>query len=310
MGSNIIKLLLRKFRWCKLRLMNDKKVMRFRGNKNLEIKNSVYKMLGVDDVEAFYADKFVWQPEPNIIDNAPLSKFNIAYLKQYWIYDRIKEGARVLDVGCGSGTLNLLKSKNITLVGADISEKGLEMALGAGYDEAVLCDIYDLPFPSGTFDYIVSLDVLGHIENEVKDAYLEEWIRLLKDDGVMLHGIEEMNIDYTNLDDKTKEYVLIDGHVGLESSDRIEERFKRYFNEVNIEGCMGSCLNWFDIEKYEMTGELVGQDFRKYLLTFDHPKIEAFNAAMLLVRNLLAKDKILGLGGGFVFVEANTKKIN
>lgn len=288
--------------------MNEKKIRKYRSNKELKVKNSIYKKLGINDINAFYADRFVWNHGPNIIEHDPASGFDIAFIKQYWIYNNITEGAAILDVGCGSGTLNLLKSKGCHLVGADLSEKGLEQALLAGYDEAVLCDSYDIPYPDKSFDFIVSLDFLGHLENEVKDNYLEEWLRLLKDDGVMVHGLETGEGDYDKLSESEKKHILIDGHVGLESFDEVEKRFKRYFEEVTVENCVGPCYNWYDIEKYNITEERIGKELRDHLLSFSQDQIRGFNAAMLLMRNLLLKDKLLGKSGGFMFVKARKKK--
>lgn len=275
---------------------------------NPKEKNAIYRLMGIENVEAFYADKFVWPPVLNIVENDPLSRFDITHIKEYWIYNRVTEGAKVLDVGCGSGTLNLLKSKNVYLVGSDLSEKALEMALSAGYDKVIPGDSSDLPFPDKTFDHVVSSDVLGHIENDVKDLYLKEWVRVLKDDGSMLHGIEMGDIDYGNLDKKVKDYILIDGHVGLEPFDSVEKRFNRFFSNVHAENCMGPCLNWYDIDKYSITEDLVGKEFRAYILSFSPEQIKAFNTAMLLVRNLIATQGNLGKGGGFMFIEASKKK--
>jgi len=286
-----------------------KTVKKHASTKELKIQNSIYKKLGVNDVNEFYANKFVWQPGPNIVENDPDTKFDIAYIKQYWIYNNVSEGARILDVGCGSGTLNLLKSKKVYLAGTDLSEKALEKALIAGYDEVVLCDSFDIPYPDKSFDYIVSLDVLGHIENEVKDAYLAEWTRLLKDDGVMLHGIEMGDVDYESLSEKEKENILIDGHVGLESFDKVEERFGKYFKEVTAENCMGPCYNWHDIQKYKTTEGNIGKERRDFLLSFNHDQIKAFNAAMLLMRNLLSVEDKLGKSGGFIFIKAGMKRL-
>jgi ubiquinone/menaquinone biosynthesis C-methylase UbiE len=265
-------------------------------------------MFGIRDVNDFYADKFVWNHPINIVENDPLSKFDIAYFKQYWIYNNIRNGSRVLDVGCGSGTLNLLKSKDVYLVGTDLSEKCLEQALLAGYDEAILCDCFDVPYPDNSFDFVVSLDVLGHIENEIKDIYLKEWKRLLNADGVMLHGIEAADVDYSKVTDKEKEHFMIDGHVGLESFEKVEERFSNLFNDVKAENFMGLCYNWHDIQKYPITEDRVGKEVRDYLLTFNMEQIKGFNAAMLLMRNLLSKDGLLGKSGGFMFVSAKGKK--
>jgi ubiquinone/menaquinone biosynthesis C-methylase UbiE len=289
--------------------MPHRNVRHHRSSKTLETRNSTYSLLGINDVRAFYADKFVWQQCPNILEHDPESAFDIQYVKQYWIYNNVSAGAIVLDVGCGSGTLNLLKNKNVHLVGIDLSEKGLEEALAAGYDEAILCDAYDIPYPDASFDHIVSLDVLGHIENETKDHYLAEWVRLLKPKGTMLHGIESGAIDYNNLDEKEKAHLVIDGHVGLESFDQIAARFGRFFEDVTVENCMGPCYAWGDIEKYPITEEQIGKQWRNYLVKFNRDQIRGFNAAMLLMRNLLARDNGLGKSGGFVFVRsANPRK--
>ena len=286
----------------------DKKVIIYKSGKKLKAKNSIYKMLGVNDINKFYSNKFVWQPPINIIEHDPSSQFDVTFFKQYWLYNNITKGAQVLDIGCGSGTLNLLKSKDVYLVGADLSEKALEQALLAGYDEAVLCDIFDIPYSDNSFDFIVSLDVLGHIENEIKDIYFNEWLRLLKDDGVMLHGIEFADIDYTNLSETERENILIDGHVGLESFDKVKERFKKYFEEVIVENFIGPCYNWHDIKKYPITEDRIGKDFRDFLLTFNPEQIKGFNAAMLLMRNLLLQENLLGKAGGFMFIKASCKR--
>ena len=117
-----------------------------------------------------------------------------------------------------------------------------------------------------------------------------------------------MSLNYEDLAESEKEHILKDGHVGLESFDKVEERFKKYFEEVIVENCIGPCYNWYDIEKYEKTEGRIGKDVRDYLMTFSPEQIKAFNAAMLLMRNLLVKDNMMGKAGGFMFVKALKKK--
>jgi cyclopropane fatty-acyl-phospholipid synthase-like methyltransferase len=195
----------------------------------------------------------------------------------------------------------------VFLVGTDLSENGLKQALLAGYDRGILCDSYEIPLPDKSFDFIISLDVLGHIENEIKDIYLSEWTRLLKDEGVMLHGLETGDIDYDNIPEEVRRHVSIDGHVGLESFQSIIKRFSKFFIDVTAENCMGPCYNWYDIQKYDITESAIGKEFRDYLLTFQADQINAFNAAMLLMRNMLVRENLLGESGGFMFIKAQNK---
>jgi SAM-dependent methyltransferase len=94
---------------------------------------------------------------------------------------------RVLDVGCGPGTV----SKD--LVGAGHEVHGLDIA-AAAVDEAQKNGIralaFDLdsgnpfPFPDGYFDVVMALDVLEHLFDPVRVA--REIARVLADDGTFI----------------------------------------------------------------------------------------------------------------------------
>jgi 2-polyprenyl-3-methyl-5-hydroxy-6-metoxy-1,4-benzoquinol methylase len=96
----------------------------------------------------------------------------------------IRGGNRVLHLGCGDGYLDsylCLKSKNV--IGVDINFLELQSAMarevpGAEY---VLIDGFVLPFQSGAFDEIVSIDVLEHAEDDV--ALVREMSRVLRQGG-------------------------------------------------------------------------------------------------------------------------------
>jgi len=49
-----------------------------------------------------------------------------------------------------------------------------------GYDFAMTTELSHLPFADAEFDYVVSLDVLGHVGFEEKDAVLGEVKRVLR----------------------------------------------------------------------------------------------------------------------------------
>ena len=73
--------------------------------------------------------------------------------------------ATVLDVGCGSGqTIGWLKGahKGWNALGLDIATEGLSVARDEGLD-VIRASALDIPFASGSVDFITALDVLHHL---------------------------------------------------------------------------------------------------------------------------------------------------
>lgn len=71
----------------------------------------------------------------------------------------------VLDIGCGDGLfLGLLKEKNISALGIDLSEEAVNKCVAKGLT-AQLVDLENskLPFADNQFEYSVLLDVLEHL---------------------------------------------------------------------------------------------------------------------------------------------------
>lgn len=74
-----------------------------------------------------------------------------------YIVNWIKRESKVLDLGCGNGSLGnlLIKQNNCDVYGLEISKSGVESALNKGV-KAVVADIDEgLDFPSNSFDYVV-----------------------------------------------------------------------------------------------------------------------------------------------------------
>ncbi|NLW65795.1 MAG: class I SAM-dependent methyltransferase [Clostridiales bacterium] len=100
------------------------------------------------------------------------------------------EGLSCLDIGCGPGFFSILLAQdghNVTAV--DYSEGMLEKATENFSEMGVDImtaqgDAQNLPFASGSFDYIVSRNLVWNLEYP-ENAY-REWIRLLKPGGRLL----------------------------------------------------------------------------------------------------------------------------
>ncbi|MEX2500662.1 MAG: class I SAM-dependent methyltransferase [Wenzhouxiangellaceae bacterium] len=95
-----------------------------------------------------------------------------------------------LDFGCGIGRLSRpLSGYFDRVVGVDIAESMINKARQLNQDlpgcEFVLHQHDDLDFvPAGSVDFIYSNIVLQHIERPYSDRYLEEFVRILSDQGV------------------------------------------------------------------------------------------------------------------------------
>lgn len=93
----------------------------------------------------------------------------------------------ILDIACGYG--RRLFTEYGAVIGLDVVLKPLYDASEI-YDLCVHADAFSIPFPNEYFDYVVSSDFLGHIPTGEKDALYQEFYRVLKTDGKMIHIIE------------------------------------------------------------------------------------------------------------------------
>lgn len=247
----------------------------------------LYELAGVDDLAEFYRERYVSNQLLDARYFRALDRFDIAWARTMWVYDNVRRNSRLLDLGCGSGVLALLKRKGVMLAGVDLSPDCAQAARRNGYDEVHAANLLRLPFDDGAFDYVVSLDVMGHLEFDEKDAVVAEMRRVLKPDGVTMHGIEVMNTarrkDYEQMNqEELLRFVRIDGHVGMESEEAISRRFSGCFDHVQTERRYAICQSAEELVKQmdEYGAQLCDADLLDYLrgLTFDERR--AFDMAM------------------------------
>lgn len=103
----------------------------------------------------------------------------------------LKPGDKILDLGCGTGTLTLLlKSKqpaaHVSAIDADPQILGMarDKASRAGFDidfHQVMSNA--LPFPDASFDHVFSSLVFHHLTREQKLGTLQEVRRILRPGG-------------------------------------------------------------------------------------------------------------------------------
>jgi len=275
-------------------------------------KDNLYERAGIADVAEFYRTKFV---SDEVLDPRyfkALDRFDIRFARTMWVYDNVRAGSDVLELGCGAGMLALLKRKGVTLTGVDLSDECALAARRNGYDATFSAQLSSLPFAAASFDYVVSLDVLGHIEAEEKDAVLAEVKRVLRPGGVTLHGIEctnhsaQKSYDEMNAEE-LRRFIEVDGHVGLEEEQEHGVRFLKFFQHVAWEPRYALCLSSEEFlkqaDKYGLGFE---DDFLDYLRGLSFRERRAFDLAMGYVFAKVSDlDIHLPKSGLYVFLKAS-----
>lgn len=101
----------------------------------------------------------------------------------------LQDGERVLDVGCGTGTLALLAKRSAPgaqVVGIDADAEMLAQARtkpgahGIRFDEGMADE---LPYDDSSFDKVLSSLVFHHLQRPVKEAAAREIARVLRPGG-------------------------------------------------------------------------------------------------------------------------------
>jgi ubiquinone/menaquinone biosynthesis C-methylase UbiE len=188
-----------------------------------------------------------------------LDRFDISLAPTMWVYDNVRAGSQVLHIGCGAGTLALLKRKGVTITGVDTSREFAITARRNGYDASFQADPRLLPFPGQSFDYVVSFGLLDALAATEEESLVAEMKRVLRSDGVSLHGIECSN-DATETDQRT--------------------RFLKIFQHVAIEPRYGFCLSAEDFLDADGRESKLEPDFLEYLRGLSFKERRAFDLAM------------------------------
>ena len=93
-------------------------------------------------------------------------------------------GAEILDAGCGSGRNMVDLALLGTVTGVEIADVSVARARERGVGEVVQCSITELPFSDAQFDLAVCLDVVEHIDDEVRA--LAELHRVVRPGGALV----------------------------------------------------------------------------------------------------------------------------
>ena len=99
----------------------------------------------------------------------------------------LKPNSKILDAGCGTGGNIETLARFGDVIGVDNSPEAIKFCEKRGFENVQLKNIENTGFSDNSFDLIVALDILEHLENDI-DA-LKEFHRILKEDGYILISV-------------------------------------------------------------------------------------------------------------------------
>ena len=143
----------------------------------------------------------------------------------------------VLELGCsdGVGTM-LLKEKASKILAVDFDERTLDWAKKNLSDEKLeftCADIMSQDF--GTFDAVISLDVIEHIFPENEERFIQTILKNMSETGITIVGTP--NITAEKYASKNEQ------HVNLYSGERLQQTFEKYFHNVFLFGMNDEVLH-------------------------------------------------------------------
>jgi 2-polyprenyl-3-methyl-5-hydroxy-6-metoxy-1,4-benzoquinol methylase len=135
--------------------------------------------------------KMLFRPTEHVRTNEPIAYSDYQmHINRYIFASEFARDKVVLDVACGAGTgSKYLVSKGAKKVtGVDISEDAIREAkiwnAGEKRAEFVHADAHSLPFPSCSFDVVVSFETIEHLKEPQR--FLFECARVIKKGGIFI----------------------------------------------------------------------------------------------------------------------------
>lgn len=94
-------------------------------------------------------------------------------------------GKRCLEIGCATGTSSwLLRQRGGEWTSTDFDPKQVDSARQLLGDDVMLIDAGPLPFPDASFDVVVGINFLEHLEDDA--GFVREMVRVLRPGGAFV----------------------------------------------------------------------------------------------------------------------------
>jgi cyclopropane-fatty-acyl-phospholipid synthase len=151
------------------------------------------------------------------LDDSSLEAAQFAKLELVCTKLGLKEGMRVLDVGCGWGSfaLHAAREHGVHVVGITLSEGQAELArrrvAEAGLADRIEIRLQDYRELTGEFDAIASIGMVEHVGSNRIDEYMAVLARVLKPGAQLLnHGIARLRVGEPEAGPFSERYVFPD----------------------------------------------------------------------------------------------------
>lgn len=156
------------------------------------------------------------------------------FKRQLTLQANIKPGMKVLDLGCGTGTLTIMLKKsypNASVTGIDADPAILKIAreksegLDIQWEEGPASL---LPYPDASFDHVVTSLVIHHLVTEDKRRAFKEIYRVLKPSGE-LHVL-----DFGRPHSTIARFITWYMHGPEEAADNFDGLLPQFMNEAGF----------------------------------------------------------------------------
>ena len=145
------------------------------------------------DWESFYKE--------GEVEKMPWYEKNLDQDLKHQINSMNLTGGKFLDLGTGPGTQAVQLAKlGFEATGADISKSAIDKAKQLSSDvNFIVDDILNSSFPDNAFDFILDRGCFHVFESSLRETYLNQIKRILKDDGILF--LKVMSIEEKGLPD-------------------------------------------------------------------------------------------------------------
>ena len=158
----------------------------------------------------------------------------------------LRAGQRVLDLGCGTGTLMLLARAacpGVNVVGLDGDPNILRIARSKGDRRGdhlpLVCGLSrELPYADASFDRVLSTLMLHHLSGDEKQRTLREVIRVLRPGGEM--HVADWGKPHTRLMAAASAWLRFGGHHHDRISDNLSGRLPELFRGAGFDAAQES----------------------------------------------------------------------